>query len=321
MKVKSYNQFILESNENNDDLFYSLVEEFWKSDLLGLEEKMILEKEVFNPISYLIQENFYDKLKNRFNKAKQVATDLTKRSKDSLEKIVDAAKTAMDFINKVKEFLSEQIKLILTNTKDKIKNKLKINKKFLSETKSKLSSDRSAFLGELEMLKDVVNFYQTKLYVSLEKQIVNAMTKFLTSEDKEVPISEKIQIIKEGNNMIDKLVHGLNSIPPFSWIDKLQKIGEKGANFIIEQLSFITEKLGGPSFILPITSVLIGIAFEYNLKGIIKNGLLDVVSMLSLPFVTPIIKMVGFIATMIASYELIVAISRGYEEEEKLHNH
>jgi hypothetical protein len=321
MKVKSYNQFILESNENNDDLFYSLVEEFWKSDLLGLEEKMILEKEVFNPISYLIQENFYDKLKNRFNKAKQVATDLTKRSKDSLEKIVDAAKTAMDFINKVKEFLSEQIKLILTNTKDKIKNKLKINKKFLSETKSKLSSDRSAFLGELEMLKDVVNFYQTKLYVSLEKQIVNAMTKFLTSEDKEVPISEKIQIIKEGNNMIDKLVHGLNSIPPFSWIDKLQKIGEKGANFIIEQLSFITEKLGGPSFILPITSVLIGIAFEYNVKGLIKNGLLDVVSMLSLPFVTPIIKMVGFIATMIASYELIVAISRGYEEEEKLHNH
>ena len=321
MKVKSYDQFILESKTDNSELFYFLVEEFWKSDLLSLEEKMILEKEVFNPISYLIQENFYDKFKDRFDKAKQVATDITQGAKDSLEKIVDAAKSAMDFINKMKEFLSKQIKSILTTTKDKIKAKLKTNQKFLSEAKSKLSSDKSAFLGELEMLKGVVNFYQTKFYVSLESQIVNAMTKFLTSEDKEVPVAEKIQIIKEGSNMIDKLVHGLNTIPPFSWIDKLQKIGEKGANFIIQQLSFITEKLGGPSFTLPITAVLLGIAFEYNVKGLAKHGLLDVVSMFSLPFVAPIIKMVGLIATMIASYELIIALTRGYEEEEKLHTH
>lgn len=322
MKIKLYSEFILESNSTQSDLFYSLIEEFWKSDLLEVEEKMILEKEVFNPTSFLIQENFFDKLKTRYDQAKQVATDISQVAKDSLEKIVDAAKSAMDFINKMKEFLSNQIKLMLTTTKDKIKAKLKSNQKFPSEAKSKLSSDKSAFLGELEMLKEVITFYQTKLYITLESQIVNALTKFLTSEEKEMPVAEKIQIIKEGSNMIDKLVHGLNSIPPFSWIDKLQKVGEKGANFIIEQLSFITQKLGGPSFVLPITAVLLGIAFEYNMKGLAKHGLLDVVSMFSLPFVAPIIKMVGLIATMIAAYELIVAISRGYEEEEKLHtNH
>ena len=31
--------------------------------------------------------------------------------------------------------------------------------------------------------------------------------------------------------------------------------------------------------------------------------------------------MVGLIATMIATYELIVAITKGYEEEDKLHTH
>jgi hypothetical protein len=121
--------------------------------------------------------------------------------------------------------------------------------------------------------------------------------------------------------MLDKLVHGLNSIPPFSWIDKLQKIGEKGANFIIKQLAFITEKLGGPYFDLPIIAVLLGIAFEYNMKGLAKSGLLDVVGMFSVPFVAPVIKMVGFVATMIAAYELIVAITKGSKEEDKLHDY
>jgi hypothetical protein len=165
------------------------------------------------------------------------------------------------------------------------------------------------------------SFYKTRFNVALEAQISNSLTRFLSSEDKEIPVAEKLNIIKEGSNMLDKLVHGLNSIPPFSWIDKLQKIGEKGANFIIKQLAFITEKLGGPYFELPIIAVLLGIAFEYNMKGLAKSGLLDVVGMFSVPFVAPVIKMVGFVATMIAAYELIVAITKGSKEEDKLHDY
>ena len=176
-------------------------------------------------------------------------------------------------------------------------------------------------MGELEIFKDVVTFYKTRFNVALEAQISNSLTRFLSSEDKEIPVAEKLNIIKEGSNMLDKLVHGLNSIPPFSWIDKLQKIGEKGANFIIKQLAFITEKLGGPYFELPIIAVLLGIAFEYNMKGLAKSGLLDVVGMFSVPFVAPVIKMVGFVATMIAAYELIVAITKGSKEEDKLHDY
>jgi hypothetical protein len=320
MKIKSYNEFIGESIVETDNLFNSIVESLWNTELLTTDEKKLLESELVNPIIF-INENFFDKLKSRYDKAKVVAKDISQGAKDALEKLVDAAKQVADFIKQFKDFLSKQVKLILTQTKDKIKEKLKSNQKLNSEIKSKLSSDKSAFLGELDILKGVVAFYQTKLYVALETQITNGLTKFLSSEDKEIPVAEKLSIIKEGSNMLDKLVHGLNSIPPFSWIDKLQKIGEKGANFIIKQLAFITEKLGGPYFELPIIAVLLGIAFEYNMKGLAKSGLLDVVGMFSVPFVAPVIKMVGFVATMIAAYELIVAITKGSKEEDKLHDY
>lgn len=319
MKIKSYTEFIDESSQK-DELFQSIIESLWNTEILTKEEKSLLESELVNPIVY-INENFFDKLKTRYDKAKVVATDISQGAKDALEKIVDAAKQVTDFIKQIKDFLSKQVRLMLTQTKDKIKNNLKSNQKLLGEVKSKLSSDKSAFLGEIEVLKDVVTFYQTKFYVALESAIVNGLTNFLSKEDKEIPVAEKLTIITEASNMIDKLVHGLNSIAPFSWIDKLQKIGEKGASFIIKQLGFITQKLGGPYFELPITATILGIAFEVNIKGLAKHGLLDVVGMFSVPFIAPVIKMVGLIATMIATYELIVAITKGYEEEDKLHAH
>ena len=319
MKIKSYTEFIDESSQR-DQLFQSIIESLWNTEILTKEEKSLLESELVNPIVY-INENFFDKLKIRYDKAKVVATDISQGAKDALEKLVDAAKQVTDFIKQIKEFLSKQVKLMLTQTKDKIKNNLKSNQKLLGEVKSKLSSDKSAFLGEIEVLKDVVTFYQTKFYVALESAIVNGLTNFLSKEDKEIPVAEKLTIITEASNMIDKLVHGLNSIAPFSWIDKLQKIGEKGASFIIKQLGFITQKLGGPYFELPITAAILGIAFEVNIKGLAKHGLLDVVGMFSVPFIAPVIKMVGLIATMIATYELVITITKGYEEEDKLHAH
>ncbi len=146
-------------------LFYYMV--------LGVtnEEKFLLESELVNPISY-INENFFDKLKTRYDKAKVVAKDISQVAKDALEKLVDAAKQVSDFIQQIKNILSKQVKLILTQTKDKIKD-----------------------------------------------------------------------------------------------------------------------------------------------KSLVKTGLLDVVGMFSVPFIAPVIKMVGFVATMIATYELIDAITRGYNQE------
>jgi hypothetical protein len=130
------------------------------------------------------------------------------------------------------------------------------------------------------------------------------MTKFLSSEDNEVAVAEKIQYITE-SNMIGKLVDGISHIPPFSWLHQVQHMGEKGAQNIIKGLSFVTQKMGGPEIVLPVISAILGIAFEYNVKGLVKSGLLDMVETYAIPFIGIIIKFIGFVATVIAVVDLI----------------
>jgi len=98
-------------------------------------------------------------------------------------------------------------------------------------------------------------------------------------------------------------------------------MGTQGSEVIIQQLSIVTKKLGGPEFVLPIIAIILGIAFEYNIKGLAKHGLLEIVALYSIPFVAPIIKTVGLVATMIAAYELMVAIVAGVKGEDELHDY
>ena len=313
--VKSFKQF---KNRNvfEKEVFYSFMETFFNSDLLSDGERILLERHFIDP-QHLIKENFFDTLKSRYGKAKLVANDVSQSAKDSLEKLVSAAKTATDFVMQIKRLIATQVPIILTKTKDKIKSKLKADKKFLDAIKDKVSSDRSAFIKDLSTCKTVVKFYKEELSTQLTNQIVTGMSKFMSDSN----VSEKLLLIKESGNVISNLVHKINTIPPFSWIDRLQKIGTQGAEVIIEQLSIITGKLGGQEFTLPIIAIILGIAFEYNMKGLAKHGLLDMVSMYSLPFIAPIIKMVGLIATIIAAYELMVAIVSGVKGEDELHDY
>lgn len=308
MNIYNYTDFI--TLHKRDETFKEFFNYFLNSDIISLNERRLIND--IN-IDDIINENFYDKLKTRYDKAKIVSKDMNQKAKDALEKVVKAANKATDFLEKIKSLLDKHVKLILTNTKDKIKLKLKSNQEFVKTIKTKISSDKSAFLAELEIMKEVIAFYQTKFYLSLESKILNTISLLLTSDDKDISISEKLEMITEGSNMIDKLVHRLNSKPPFSWLEEIQKIGEKGSNLIIKQLSLITNKLGGPYFDLPVIASLLGIAFEYNIKGLTKHGLLDIISEYSVPFIGIVVRTVGYIATMIATYEVIKIVSSEYK--------
>lgn len=317
-KIQSFHQFInreiLESLSDEKELFYLFVESFYKSDLITKSERLILEKEINNPKDWLINENFFDKLKTRYDKAKEVAKELSDKAKQSLEKIVDAAKQATDFVLKIKEQLSTQITNILTNTKDKVKEKLKANTKITGLIKKKYEEDKNAFLKDLEVCKKVAQFYAGQFKDKIIDSITKSLTSFLSGEDKEAPVVERLQYLTEAN-MIDKLVGRLSHIPPFSWLHDVQHMGEKGASAIINGLSSVTQKLGGPKIVVPVLVSIIGIAFEYNVKGLAKQGLLDMVSFFSIPFVSPLIKFVGYVATFMAIYALIVEITQTHGEK------
>ena len=100
----------------------------------------------------------------------------------------------------------------------------------------------------------------------------------------------------------------------------MQKIGTKGSEFIIKQLSSITKNLGGPEFILPAMSVLLGVAFEYNIKGLVKHGLIEAIAEYSIPFITLIVKFIGLVATFIAAYEIVEAFLKSHNSHTPDHN-
>lgn len=85
--------------------------------------------------------------------------------------------------------------------------------------------------------------------------------------------------------------------------------GTAGAEGMVKGLSYITKRLGGPEFTLPVISSILGIAFEWVSKGFVKHGLIDAAEIFSVPFVGLVIKTAGNVATFLACYELCKEIS------------
>jgi F0F1-type ATP synthase membrane subunit b/b' len=308
-KIKTYSEFIKEEIESIDnvDIFNSFLESFFNSNLITIDERELLISELYNPIEYIINENFFDKLKTRFDKAKEVSKEMSDKAKSALEKIVDASKKATDFVIKIKEFLVQQISNILGSVKDKLKSKFKADTKLMSKIKEVANAEKNALVSELKICKDVVQFYTKEFKDKFVSQISSALTNFLSSEDNSEPkVSESL--INEAN-MIGKLVDGLSHIPPFSWLHQVQHMGEKGAQHAISVISNITKNLGGPEIFLPVIAAVLGIAFEYNVKGLVKHGLLHVIETYAIPFIGIIVKLLGYIATFIAVVDLFDEIT------------
>lgn len=310
--MKDFNKFIFERNKNENVLFYEFVDYYFNSDLITDEARyeitLCLNKS--NLSDYLINENFFDHLKNRYDKAKTVVKNFSDQAKSSLETIVSAAKTSADFIANLIAKIKHYIENVLNITKNKMVEKLKGDKNFGDKLKEIIAKDKNALLKDVDALGKIVKFYKEQLTNKLVQHIKNSLTSIL-SGDKQ-PVVENIEYMRMfnenvdmGHNVIQKLVHGIESLPPFSWLNNLKGLAEKGINYLVEGLSNITEKLGGPKIVIPVISSLLAIAIEYNIKGLIKHGLIEAVAEYSIPFIAIIIKTVGFIATTIAVYEVI----------------
>lgn len=331
MKIKKYSEFIRENNYrfldtldgmssisnavkgidlSSDDSIIEICENLFYSDLITEDDRIEIQKYLTNQtLSQIINENFFDKLKDRFDKAKEVASGISDKAKSALETIVKSAKDIVSFIGDLKNKLLNSIKDILTNTVNKVKSKLKGDKKFSSETERVHSSNKEGLIKDLKTAKEVVDFHKTKMSNSLWEKMSTTLKNFFSKEDQPA-IAEKLEILKEGhNNVISKLVDGLAHVPPFSWLHEVQKMGEKGANSIIGAISKFTHNLGGPAFTLPAIASLLGIAFEYNIKGLAKSGLLNVAGYFTIPFITIIISIVAWIATFIAAVDAIHEIT------------
>ena len=312
-EINNENQYKTLSGKTFENYLKEIQEELFDINELYYNQELcdyVCELAITNNIneSYNeLNENFFDKLKQRYDKAKDVVSNLSDNAKNALNDLVNKAKDILTFITEIKNIILNYFKDISTNTVNKIKDKLLKDTTFVNKTKELLQTDKNALINDLKTAKDVTIFYKDKFIKLIIEKIDTALKSLLSKDD--LPISESI--LKEGNNnnVISKLLGNISHIPPFSWLHDVAHAGEKGATYIIGKLSNFTDNIGGDSFELPVIATLLGIAFEYNIKGLIKGGLLNVVASYSIPFIGIIVTVLGIIATFLAAISVIDTIA------------
>ncbi|MCK9417647.1 hypothetical protein M0Q97_13475 [Candidatus Dojkabacteria bacterium] len=307
-KFYEYKQYEKLITINENDLFYTFVDYYYNSELISNNDRNILESYTNYSLSeYLINENFFDKLKDRYDKAATVVKNIPDNAKNALNSIIDAAKTSVEFVKNLVSQLNVYIKKMITVTSDNIKNKLKIDQNFIKQIKETNAKNKNGLLNDMKECKNVVSFYKDKLTGILSTKLTTAFTQVVTSED--LPVEEKINYMKEsltmGKNVISSLIHGIEKVPPFSWLGKVKEMAEKGVNSVVAALSYFTQQLGGPKIEIPVIASLLAIAFEYNVKGLAKHGLLEIIGLATLPAIAILIKTIAYIATFVAAILVI----------------
>lgn len=283
--------------DNDEEMFENICINIYNQ--LSKNEQLIIDKH-FPDVK--INENFWSKLTSRVDKASEVSNVLSDETESILKKVLRKAGEAFNFVKQIIENIKNFITSIITTVRDKVLNKAKGDKELTNKVKELVSVDKNAFVKDLKTSKEVYSFYKGDFLSSIMKSMKDNLSNFFSKEQE--PIAEAL--INEKGNVISTMVHGIEKIPPFSWLHKVAHLGEKGADKIIEGLSFLTNKLGGPSFKLPVIATILGIVFEYNIKGAAKSGIL---SILGDAFTGGLISIISIIATFIAGIIIIDQIS------------
>jgi hypothetical protein len=293
--VRNYNSFleskIFEINDNElfNDIFINLLNN------KSIDESIREEIKSF----MILHEGFFDKLKQRFPKATEVSNLLSDKAEKMLGDLIQKAKDAVSFVKKIvsgiKEFFIKGIENGKSIFTEQIKQgKLKDKIEELANTK------KDGLKKDLSVLKEVITWYRKEFLGKLTSSVEKNMTDFTTKEQE--PIAESFNI-NEGKNVISTLIHGLESIPPFSWLQEVAKAGEAGTNNLIKAISDLTKKLGGPEIQLPVIALLIGITIEQIVKNTTGHWILEIVGS-----TTPIGQAISALKMIAAFIALIVAI-------------
>lgn len=312
MRIKNFNNFITEKSINESIKHFKSVElnESDNRKVIKVALNMIksssinegIKNEIISELSK-VNESFFDKLKERFPKAAEVSSVLSDKAEKTLNSFLQKAKDAVSFVKviteKVKKFFKEQ----LSSMTKYITKLIKGDTKFKEKIKEINDKNKEGLISDIKTGREVSKWYKENYISNLSSLINKNTTKFLNSDVQAVSESS----INEGGNVIATLVHKIEEFPPFSWLHKVQQAGEAGANKLIEVVSKLTEKMGGPKFELPVIATLLGVLLEQIVKNTTGGGLIDLLGA-STPFGMAIkgLKMVALVVAFIVSIDAVV---------------
>ena len=294
---------------SNDDerMFLNIFEKFldsYKDESIKEEIKQYLNNsELLN--EGFLNEGFFDKLKERFPKAAEVSKSLSDKAEAAMGKILKSVKDAVSLVKKIGQGIEEFFMSVVEKgktffTEQIMKGKLK------GKIDELTSTNKEGLVADLKTSKEVIDFYRKSFMGKLLGSTEKNMTEFMTNEQE--PIAESM--VNEGKNVIATLVHGVEKIPPFSWLHKVAQAGEAGAAALVKAISGVTEKLGGPSFQLPVIVLLVGIVIEQMVKGSAGHWLIDLAGS-----TTPLGLAIKGVKTVAFFVALIVALDASIGEK------
>lgn len=250
----------IELNSTDEKLFIDLFNKLLIN--YKVDESIKLEISTYISDNQILNEGFFDKLKERFPKAAEVSKKLSDQGQSVLNSILQKAKDAISFVKKIGEGIRELFLNVINSSKEFFNEQIKSGK-LKQKIEEVANTKKEGLKNDIQEIKKVLDFYRKDFLSSMISSTEKNMTDFLSKEQE--PIAESI--ILEKGNVISTLVHGIESYAPFSWLHKLAKAGEAGASKFIEYLSGVTNKLGGPSFTLPVVALIVGVTFEQIVKA------------------------------------------------------
>jgi len=294
-RIKYFSEYLNEG----DDFENKLMEALYIA--LPLEDKEYLS--LSDLTEYQINESFLDSIQSRGKKV--------------LDRIISISKNITDFLSKIKSQLSTHLVNYFSAARTHLKEKVFKNPKLEKIIKEKISADRVAFLNDLRTCKNVFNFYTDDFFAPFISKIIHSLRNhFLSKKVTESLINEKLNV-----DVVDKVVLTITEKPPFLWLTDIHELSTKGTGKLIQGLSYVTNKLGGPEFVLPVIASIVGLYLEHGVEGIITMGIAKVIEFFTIPFVAIVIEFIGHIALLLTIYELCVELSTSIDKFEERYKH
>lgn len=294
MEFKTYKDFnnfnqkmlILESvryESNFNNIFFELLN---KSN-----HDIKIKNEVLSFIS--LNESIFSNIKNKMTDVKRKLSD---KAYSLLTSLIQKSNDILSLVKSFTNSIRELFKNLILSSKEYFLKELKIG-----ELKDKIhnleTKNKEGLITDLKSISEVLEFYRKKFINNFSESI----EKNLSVELAEAPNES----IKNSKDILSNLIHGIEKIPPFSYLHSIAHNAESGINYLISGLSKLTKAMGGPEFQLPVISLLLALCIEYLVKSTTGHWLLEMVGPSPIGMV---IKGIKITATCIALFSAIDAI-------------
>ena len=296
-----YNTFLLEKQlvESRRDLLMNIFNQFEDIKPVMHEAKVLVESGIFDEVFDMInEENLVDRMKDKFNKAVEVAKEKGKSALTDMQSNI--LKLGGKIGNVIKMMVTELKNWINETFQSAKATYTKFAKSKEKEIKNALESagegTKNLIIKEVQQLKKVSTAVVSWMTGGLVKDVAKGSEQVVKQDIKESldamfelavldSINEAIitgkldftQVVEEGGGIpfVSAIAHELHNIPPFDILNKIKEKAADKTGTILNKLSlYATEFAGAPGpFEFVALATLVGILTEVALKHTVKHAL------------------------------------------------